>query len=560
MFRVRSLTLMVLAMLVGLSAGGVIQESSTAQERPPLPAGVEALARLLATVADQEESGDTTPDPTIPDPATPAVGLRLVIGDIEALLGRRGMGTAMPLEVALASAEDAWSAFAAGSEDLSHLRRTTSALHRAQIALRLAMVRGGPDTDAAATRIQEEITEIAERLADSLVRRARSAGVAPRRLTAALRLHELGLRAAGDGRHEVAVVHFGGALALAANTVTFDVALFEQNIKDALAGNTVGHAFSIAYQGLLYQGGESSGLARTAADAPITNQSPSKEQHVASVSKTLTAIVLLRLLEQNGLTPDDFVAPYVPSNWVLSAGAEGLRFRHFLTHASGFGQIAAGNSYTALQTAMANVAGFAAFDYQNGNFGMMRVLISGLQGIDPVDYGEFDAAGLTTAAFLLYAQSMYDAIGVEVSCAPNDVTPTIQYRFPDDETSGYEEPDHQLSCGGFGWFISSSELASVLTNLHNTENLISAESRTLMRENFYGFMDPANYGFIGGDFGVYSMHGGDWRHSGYEAHACAMVFPIAVEVGLVINSARGPAMAYQCALLQTAFDESWVAN
>jgi hypothetical protein len=52
----------------------------------------------------------------------------------------------------------------------------------------------------------------------------------------------------------------------------------------------------------------------------------------------------------------------------------------------------------------------------------------------------------------------------------------------------------------------------------------------------------------------------DWYHGGREAHACAVIFPIHVEVGLVINSARGPAMAYQCALLQTAFDDAWVPN
>ena len=168
-------------------------------------------------------------------------------------------------------------------------------------------------------------------------------------------------------------------------------------------------------------------------------------------------------------------------------------------------------------------------------------------------------ASLAAAVFILYAQQIYESIGVEVNCTPNDDTPTVQYEFPDTGVAAYVEPNRQLLCGGYGWFISSNELANVLTNLRNTENLLSTESRATMQEGFLGFMDPANYGFIGGTFGVYSMHGGDWFHSSGDLHACVVAFPIQVEVGLVINSGLGGG-SYQCAVLQTAFDNAWVQN
>ena len=212
----------------------------------------------------------------------------------------------------------------------------------------------------------------------------------------------------------IAVTLFGSALNLASNTITFDVALFAQNIAAALAGQTVGHAFSIAYLGQLHQGGESAGLGRTAADPPSTAQAPAKEMHVAGVSKTLTAIVIQRLLAEKGLTPEAFIAPYPPGDWTLGSGVQHLRFRHFLTHTSGFGQINAGDDYAALRTAIGTAVGAQSFSYRNANFGLMRVLAAGLQGIDPVDYGEFDAETLTTAAFLLYAQSRYASIGVDL--------------------------------------------------------------------------------------------------------------------------------------------------
>jgi len=84
---------------------------------------------------------------------------------------------------------------------------------------------------------------------------------------------------------------------------------------------------------------------------------------------------------------------------------------------------------------------------------------------------------------------------VELDCAPNDASPTVQYNYPDTgDDPGYAEPNRQLTCGGVGWFISSNELASVLTHLRNTEELLSAQARAIMQGEFLGFMDPANYG------------------------------------------------------------------
>ncbi len=549
----------IVASVAGLLLASVLTPLA-AQTAPPLPSELVLLARQLESVPLADERGDDTPAPTAGDAGRPAVGLRHALVELERLLASADRKTErLLLRRATESVQEAWHHYAAGSADLSHLGETTEAVGRAQASLSVAAMLSSRARRADLERTEARLSGLARRMAGDVLRVATGAGGSRVRLVLARRLFTLGELAAARGSSIVAVGLFDSALKLAANTITFDVARFEQNIEAALAGQTTGHAFSIAYLGQLYQGGESSGLARTAADPPLTAQSPGKEMHVASVSKTLTTIVTLRLLEENGLTPDALIAPYLPGNWVLGDGVDQLSFRDFMTHTSGFGQIDAGNAYEALRTAIATDVASQGFSYKNANFALMRVLVAGLQGIDPVDYGEFDAGTLTTAAFILYAQSLYGSIGVDVNCAPNDATPTVQYKFPDDGTPGYVEPDRQLSCGGFGWFISSNELAAVLTNLRNTENLLSGPTRTAMQEGFLGFMDPANYGFIGGAFGVYHMHGGDWRHSNEELHSCVVAFPIQVEVALVINSARG-AIPYQCSLLQSAFDDAWVAN
>lgn len=525
-----------------------------------LPAELVSLARQLELVPLADDSGDDTPVPTPGDEGLPAIGLRLALIEMKRPQASADRKTERLLRMATESVQEAWHHYASGSPDLSHLGKSADALLQAQVYLKQAAFRTRKASRGDIKRIQATLSSLAGRMAGDALRLAEKAGVSDRLLSAAQDRLMLGEIAARKGNHTVAVSHFGDALKLAADTITFDVALFEQNITSALAGQTTGHAFSIAYLGQLYQGGESSGLARTAADPPSTAQSPGKEMHVASVSKTLTTIVTLHLLDEQGLTPDALIAPYLPSNWVLGDGVDQLRFRDFMTHTSGFGQINAGNDYESLRTAIATDVASQSFSYKNANFGLMRVLVAGLQGIDPVDYGEFDAGTLTTAAFILYAQFLYSSIGVDINCAPNDATPTIQYKFPDDGTPGYVEPDRQLSCGGFGWFISSNELAAVLTNLRNTENLLSASARTAMQEGFLGFMDPANHGSIDvGALGVNYVHGGDWFHSSGELHSCVVAFPITVEVSLVINSARG-AISSQCSLLQSAFNDAWVEN
>jgi CubicO group peptidase (beta-lactamase class C family) len=556
---------------VSLIVGLASPTRCAGQSPPPLSQDVEDLARQLESESISTDAVEVTPPSERPDPAAPVNALRTVQDDLRTLMESTDDATDRGLNAALLKVEAAWGSFAEGSEDLTHLGATADELQAAEVEPGTAARVAPRDMRPRIAVIRMAVADIAARMAGDVIHSAQRAGVRSTRLAPVVRQFAAGQVASKQGKFGPAVGKFGGALKLAINTVHFDVALFEQNIKDALAGQTTGHAFSIAYLGQLYQDGESFGQARTAADAPATAQSPSKEMHVASVSKTLTSIVILRLLQDNGLTPDTPVNPYLPSNWTRGTGVSQLTFRDFMTHTSGFGQKSAGTNYAGLQTAIAQSVngstfcgnknvGATAFCYSNANFALMRVLASRLAGVDPADYDQvFDPGALSASVFLLTAQTLYQSIGVSADCKASDATPTVQYNFPDDGTAGYVEPNRQLDCGGFGWFVSSNELAAVLANLRQTENLLSKPMRKTMQEGFLGFMDPANYGFIGGTYGVYSMHGGDWFHGAGELHSCVVAFPIRAEVGLVINSERG-AMSYQCALLQTAFDNAWVAS
>ena len=492
-------------------------EDSRGEGPSPLPAEVARLARELEhrPPAGDGVEADMPPATGSGDPDLPANALREAMEELRRLSAAEDAPAARALQRATEDLEAAWRHYAGGSEDLDHLSRTLHALHDAQLHLRRAGRLSGDSRGRASARLQHDLSEIGARIAGDLIGLARDAGVPARRLRAAQRRHDQGLRAAGRGNHGSAAAHQAAATELAADTIVFDVALFRNFVLDTLQGETVGHAFSIAYQGVSYNGGDAVGLARTSSDEPETDQSPNKESHVASVSKPITAIALLRLLDEQGVSPYEPVHPYLPSNWKLGAGVELLTFADFLKHESGFAQNDVGNSYANLRIGIDTDVGVKTFSYSNANYGLMRVLIPGLLGIDPVDYPEFSSPSLMASAFILHVQALYESIDVEIGCASSDPEPTIQYKFPYPNDSGYLEPDRWEICGDVGWFIDSNEIAAVMAHLRNSQALLPAAVRGTMQQDFLGFMDPANYlpplsNAINGSLGLNFMHGGDW--------------------------------------------------
>ena len=265
---------------------------------------------------------------------------------------------------------------------------------------------------------------------------------------------------------------------------------------------------------------------------------------------------------------DTAIGPWLPLGWTRPADVHSITFRQLLTHTSGFGQNAPGGSdYLNLQVMAAQpVPGKGSFDYENANFGLLRVITAKLLGLDASAL-PFNAGALTSAAFLSYAQTVFDAAGVPFSCEPQGTNPTRQYDFPDSGNPGYAEPSRSLNCGGFGVQISATNLARTLAYLRYTQDLMPAAQFLAMKTGFLGFMNPTDYDYAQGVFGTYHTHGGDWDHTGSGGlDACVMVFPINVEAAVTINSSRKelgqgyPNGGYQCRVIKWAFENAWVAH
>ena len=558
--------------------------STLSQHLPPsLQARSPELLRHYLRLKRQTtpDEADTEPARGRPDPTLASVALPQILATLDELATTVPTVMVPPLQTARAAFVRADTGLSAGGGDqtLAYLETVLRAIADGQDgldqALDLAAGAYPPAVPLLLPAIQAA-REAARRASQGVIDTALAAGVGNERLAPAFEAMARAEAAFAAGAHGAAVGHHADALGFAARTVVFSLDRFEQNLRQVFDANSTGWAYAIASGGQLARSG-AAGWARTAADPLARAQSPNRKMHVASVSKTLSAIAIQRLLAARLLTPDDHIAPWLPSDWALGPGVDGISFRELMNHRSGFGQAhdldltAQGSSYANLRQMVADglvlggIRYIKSFDYDNANFGLLRVLAARLQGIDlgqpPLRW--LDQAALAGSLWLLWTQPVYAAIGVPYTCDPAASSPTRDYVFPDSGAPGWPSPAYSLSCGGLGSFMSATELVRVLSYLRYTGDLLPPADFQRMRTQSLGFMSPLDYAWPAGVFGTTLMHGGDWTHLPTGAlDTCIAAFPITVEAAIVINSttANGsyPAGGYQCGVLQQAFEAAWV--
>lgn len=101
----------------------------------------------------------------------------------------------------------------------------------------------------------------------------------------------------------------------------------------------VGYAFSIG-NGALVSG--SGGWARTSADGRSLAFTPQTRITVASVSKWISAIATMAILQQRGVSLDAPIGPFLPRDWDVPPYLRGLTFAQVLTHTSGIKDFGSG--------------------------------------------------------------------------------------------------------------------------------------------------------------------------------------------------------------------------
>jgi CubicO group peptidase (beta-lactamase class C family) len=564
---------------IALFANLAISRLAFAYETPDVEALTQLLERRQAMIDVDPPRGELRSlDPSV----TPA-GTTVALLDVASRLGAlgRGDGRLRPVELRhIRKAEKAVHAALKryGQEHdtgavIRYLRRAANSLHAAAPPRH--------PNRAALQDVSRQLALVAESIAADMVELAAFSGLDGGRLRALVGRYSTAQRFLQAEIYTVAIGIFGGAASFVSNeVVSFDIDLFEQNIRDVLDNQTVGYAYSIGLNGERYLNdtADHGGLARTAADSPETDQSATKEMYIASISKTISAVAMLKALAEAGISVDDYIAAYLPADWTHGVNVGAITFRHLMTHRSGLPESGL-QTFAELEQAIAiGTAGILPFNsavYTNTNFSLLRVLIPQVAtGQDVIEiYTNVLAADQVYAG--LYEQyvaaNVLTPAGINSPfCAPREAqsTRTRYYLFGAPASdAGVDLGDWGLSCGATGYYLSAVELGALLANMRYTDAVIDDSIRNLMNEDFLGWLNPVTFaGFVvspdvEGDWGIYRAHGGDSASAAVPGMtSCMMNFPINVEAVLLINSRANNFSGHACTVLRDAYDDAWVAN
>lgn len=254
---------------------------------------------------------------------------------------------------------------------------------------------------------------------------------------------------------------------------------------------------------------------------------PGDRFRIASISKTVTAITTLRLVEQGLLTLDDPVGPTIAAHLGLTdydADAADVTVRQLLSHTAGFpkgadmvfGEGAASCSEIASR-AMASMVGGGGYNYSNVGYCVLTVLIEAVTG---------------KAYERVVDDELLEPLGID------GMRITSTYEIGPDEVSHHPRAGRnymETLAGAGAWNATPSDLVTILNAVDpKTPGLkaLTPDSMAMLRYRVPVAGPPSGYGL-----GIINYGGDAWGHTGTieNTHAMVLVQPDGVTWAVTVS-------------------------
>ena len=261
-----------------------------------------------------------------------------------------------------------------------------------------------------------------------------------------------------------------------------NVAKLGEELHAGLKDNVRGYAFQVRKGGepiytLIWDSARS-------ADEGAKGWTLDTRMHVASVSKLLTAMAAVKMLDERGLSFDTKIGGYLPSYWTVGTNSADITFRELLTHRAGFTDTYYdGDFQTFKKQIEVGVAASPGKNYTNGSFSLVRVLNATMTGavsknasVPPQFLAMRDAVWdiLTSNAFETYvANKVFTPSGVTGIASTGSSTSALAYVTRTD-TSGWDSGELQTQLGGAGFRVSVNDVLKVMHTFRRTGKIVSA--------------------------------------------------------------------------------------
>jgi CubicO group peptidase (beta-lactamase class C family) len=362
---------------------------------------------------------------------------------------------------------------------------------------------------------------------------------------------------------EEGTLNIVGRIPLPGHVPHLNVGAFGTQLHAALKDSVVGYAMQLRQSGnpiytLIWN------WAQTPADAS-EGWNLDRHQHIASVSKLMTAIGMTKLLDEKHISYDAKIIDYLPGYWAKGPNINLISFRDLMTHRSGFNVAAlpilphpsgSASDYHTMKAQIANgVTAHGTYRYQNMNFGLCRILLSIIDGTIGKDFPI--PPGLNADQFWDYVTiHEYEAYLRENVFTPSGVTGatldhsqpfTLAYQFPANGP-GWSSGDLSTVSGGAGWHMSVNEVLDVLGTFRRKGTIMSPQKAQAMLDNGFG-IDVVAMNTAAGP--LYNKNGAWGDSVGHEEQALAYFLPENMELVVLTNSPVG---------LQNTFFRDLVTN
>src|SRR5205814_1132343 len=199
--------------------------------------------------------------------------------------------------------------------------------------------------------------------------------------------------------------------------------------------------------------------------------------NMGSVSKFVTAIAVVRLFRDSGMSLKTSIAGFLPQYWTQGTGVAGITFRELLRHEAGLGSTISNTGYGNFPEAKSEIASGPSasikgtYTYKNVNFAILRILFATLTETlspaftAPPSLGISDDAFWDAASAIAYQNYVNDNVFAPATVDPRDFSAdanaALAYATPPG-APGARIVDGSAGSGPSGWHMSIGELARLL--------------------------------------------------------------------------------------------------
>jgi CubicO group peptidase (beta-lactamase class C family) len=275
---------------------------------------------------------------------------------------------------------------------------------------------------------------------------------------------------------------------------------WQQIFQKVIGGTAEGYAYKVMKGGAVVAQGVH--YARSASDPPQTTWTADTRISLASVSKAITAVAVLKLLGEKGLSINDKFYPIVQSQFPQhGSGVDTVTIKDLLTMKSGMvsdGTLNPPDLWVFLKQYLTQ--GLVAtpgqtYAYSNTNFTILQAIIDVLTGHGGVmpDYYETYVRDKVLVPM---------GINPQVFSATPDPQTTATLTYSNSSDSRHGQYWGRLNCvAAGGWIASANELSRFLAGVRN-HTVLSPESTVMMLNEYLGWYP------YDGIYGRYFHHNG----------------------------------------------------